>query len=114
MEFAGIKEYRYQKEHLNQVKHITIDPNGPGVVRIHMVPPKLSRNKDVPFVLIINGKDILPLNLSWAILLSAFIEKCSSLKTGRFRTTNEGIVNRTVSEVQKVYKKVPAETLSEV
>lgn len=113
MEFSGIKEYRYQKEHLNQVKHITIDPNGPGVVRVHMVPPKLSRNKEVPFVLIINGEDILPLNLSWAILFSAFIDEMQKYENREISDDEwQGIVNRTVSEVQKVYKKVPAEILS--
>jgi MoaA/NifB/PqqE/SkfB family radical SAM enzyme len=113
MEFSGIKEYRYQKEHLNQVKHITINPNGPGVVRIHMIPPKLSRNKEVPFVLIINGKDILPLNLSWAILLSAFMDEMYKYEN-REVSDDEwlDIVNKTVSEVQKVYKNVPADTLS--
>lgn len=113
MEFAGLKEYRYQKAHLNQVKHITINPNGPGVVRIHMVPPKLSFLKDVPYVLIINGQDILPLNLSWAILLSAFIDEMYRYENREISDDEwTDIVNKTVSEVQKVYKKVPAETLS--
>jgi len=113
MEFTGIKEYRYQKEHLNQVKHITINPNGPGVVRIHMVPPKLSFNKDVPYVLIINGQDILPLNLSWAILLSAFIDEMHRHENREIADDEwADIVSRTVAEVQKVYNNVPAETLS--
>ena len=33
-------ERRYRRAHLECVRHITIDPRGPGVVRIHMIPPR--------------------------------------------------------------------------
>ena len=32
-------ERRYRRSRLDYVRHITIDPRGPGVVRIHMIPP---------------------------------------------------------------------------
>ena len=30
----------YIKENLGEVKHTTLNPKGPGAVRIHLVPPK--------------------------------------------------------------------------
>lgn len=30
-------EERYRRKHLNCVRHITLDPKGHGVVRIHMI-----------------------------------------------------------------------------
>ena len=33
-------ERRYRRSRLDYVRHITIDPRGPGVVRIHMIPPR--------------------------------------------------------------------------
>lgn len=33
-------EERYRRKHLNCVRHITLDPKGHGVVRIHMIPPR--------------------------------------------------------------------------
>lgn len=53
--------------------HVTLDPDGPGVVRIHLI-PCTKPDRDTPFVAILNGQDILPLNLSWAILLTNLIE----------------------------------------
>ena len=32
------REHRFLHGHLNRVRHITLDPDGPGVVRIHLVP----------------------------------------------------------------------------
>ena len=64
---------RAETQFLNQVCHVTLDPAGPGVVRIHLVPNR-HRVWEVPFVAILNGRDILPLRVSWAILLANFIE----------------------------------------
>ena len=41
----------------------------PGVLRIHLLPCKKAR-RNVPFVALLNGQDILPLSVSWAILLA--------------------------------------------
>ena len=39
---------------LDYVRHITIDPRGPGVVRIHMIRPGRRTPAD-PFLLLLNG-----------------------------------------------------------
>ena len=40
MKAMTAREGRYRKAHLMNVRHITLDPRGPGVVRIHMLPPR--------------------------------------------------------------------------
>lgn len=57
------------------VLHATLDPDGPGFVRIHLVPPKFRLFRPASYVLILNGYYILPLGYSWAILLSYFLEE---------------------------------------
>lgn len=47
-------ERRYRRSRLDYVRHITIDPRGPGVVRIHMIPPRTEDPAD-PFLLLLNG-----------------------------------------------------------
>ena len=56
----------------SEVTHTTIDPYRKNAVRIHLVPPGKAK-PGVPWVLILNGQDILPLNTSWAVLLREFI-----------------------------------------
>ena len=67
-------ERRYRRAHLECVRHITIDPRGPGVVRIHMIPPRTEDAGD-PFLLLLHGAQLVPLNLSWAILLANFMDQ---------------------------------------
>ena len=59
-------ERRYRRQHLNCVRHITLDPKGRGVVRIHMIPPREDA-ENAPFLLLLNGSKLVPLNLSWAV-----------------------------------------------
>ena len=63
----------FLRSKLNRVRHITLDLDGPGVVRIHIVPCH-KPDHETPFTVILNGQDILPLNVSWAILLTNLIE----------------------------------------
>ena len=68
------RERRYRRGHLDCVRHITLDPKGPGVVRMHMIPPRTDDPFD-PFLLLLNGAQLVPLNLSWAILLANFMDQ---------------------------------------
>lgn len=56
------------------VSHTTFNPNGPGVVRLHLIPPKKVK-LGIPWVVIINGSDIIPLTCGWGILLKTFIDE---------------------------------------
>ena len=69
------KERQFYKKNLNEVLHTNFNPYTPGVVRIHLVPAKYNPFGVDPSVVILNGKDILPINLSrsnrWAIRKSS-------------------------------------------
>ena len=72
MRHLSLLESNYRRKHLACVRHITLDPTGSGVVRIHMIPPH-SQTPDDPFLLLLNGAQLVPLNFSWAVLLSEFM-----------------------------------------
>ena len=74
MSHLSLRENSYRRKHLAYVRHITLDPTGPGVVRIHMIPPRTEDAGD-PFLLLLNGAQLVPLNLSWAILLANFMDQ---------------------------------------
>ena len=65
-----IKQYL---EQVNEISQITLNPNGPGSIRIHLIPPK-KRKIGISWVVILNGQDVLPLTTGWAILLREFIQ----------------------------------------
>ena len=72
MSHLSLRENSYRRKHLAYVRHITLDPTGPGVVRIHMIPPH-SQSPEDPYLLLLNGAQLVPLNFSWAVLLSEFM-----------------------------------------
>ena len=101
---ATKRELKYAAEHFNEVHHTTINPEGPGVVRIHLVPP-VTTGRDIEHsVAIINGQDIVPVNVSWSILLTEFIEEVNKY-SGRELTDEEMLSIRanTCTAVKKVY-----------
>ena len=51
------------KEFKSGVSHCTFNPGGPGVVRIHLVPPKFSLFGNSTYVVILNGYFLLPIGL---------------------------------------------------
>ncbi len=97
------REKAFRAEHLSCVRHITLDPHGPGVVRLHLIPPR-SESPTEPYLLLLNGAELLPLNLSWAILLSCFmdtLEKFDGQEIGE--EVWQAIGLKTVEETHKVY-----------
>lgn len=101
----NLKERKFYKENLNQVLHTTLNPYQPGVVRIHLIPAKYEPLKVNPSVVVLNGKDILPINLAWTILLAIFINEVNNYK-GREVTEEElkDVIEKTLDKAQKVYK----------
>lgn len=101
----NLKERKFYKENLNQVLHTTLNPYQPGVVRIHLIPAKYEPLKVNPSIVVLNGKDILPINLAWTILLAIFINEVNNYK-GREVTDEElkDVIEKTLDEAQKVYK----------
>ena len=69
MRHMTFRERQYRRTRLNCVRHITLDPKGPGVVRIHMIPPR-DEMPDAPFLLLLNGARLDP---------ALFLELCRTL-----------------------------------
>ena len=94
-------QYRAYKE---GVVHTTLNPKGPGAVRIHLIPPKWRPFSDAPYVMILNGYYILPLGYSWAILLRNFIREVNVYDG---RPINEAqmkqVMDKAVSRTKRVY-----------
>lgn len=102
------RELKYAKEHFNEVHHTTLNPEGPGVVRIHLIPPSIEGDYVGPSVAIINGQDIIPVNTAWSILLTEFIEETNKF-SGREISEEDfnNILNTACKQTGKVYPMVP-------
>lgn len=90
---------------LREVKHTTLNPKGPGVVRIHLVPPRFDKC-DGPSAVILNGKDILPLKPAWTIMLAEFIDQINKYSGHEISEDDlRDIKRNTLSQVKKIYRK---------
>ena len=106
-------ERRYCRHHLHCVRHITLDPKGRGVVRIHMMPPR-DEAENAPYLLLLNGSKLVPLNLSWAILLANFMDRLEpfaglEISESDWRSMAAGAV----AETRKVYPLTPRQQLAD-
>ena len=104
----GIKNKIAQyKQFQKGVSHCTFNPEGPGVVRIHLVPPKFRLFGSDAYVVILNGYYILPIGYAWALTLSAFMEEVNQFD-GKSITEEEGdrIFQNAVRRVRSVYPSV--------
>ena len=106
---AGRKNIaKYVQERFNGVLHTTLNPEGPGVVRIHLVPPEADGSEDWSSVAIINGQDIIPVNVSWSILLAEFIGEVNKY-SGRpiTQADADSIIAATIRDVRRVFPLLP-------
>ena len=65
----------YMRDTFTEVLQTTFNPNGPGSIRIHLIPPKFDENDLNSSLIIVNGRDILPLNKYWTVMLAEFIKE---------------------------------------
>ncbi len=110
---STILERRYRRKHLSCVRHITLDPKGRGVLRVHMIPPREGAESS-PFLLLLNGSRLVPLNLSWAILLASFMDKLEpfagmEISESDWKTMADGAV----AETHKAYPFTKKEQLAD-
>ena len=106
-------ERRYRRQHLNCVRHITLDPKGRGVVRIHMIPPREDA-ENAPFLLLLNGSKLVPLSLSWAILLSCFMDRLEPFAGLEITESDwNAMAAGAVARTHKVYPFTSRERLAE-
>ena len=59
----------------DEVLHTTLNPNGPSVIRVHLIPPKKEEGALNPSAAIINGTDVVPVNFAWAVMLAEMIRE---------------------------------------
>ncbi len=106
------RERAFCRRALYEVRHITLDPKGPGVVRIHMIPPRPSLEK-APYLLLLNGAQLIPVNLSWAILLANFMDAVQPWE-GREIPDDAwpAIEAKAVAETRKVYPLTPGRRMA--
>lgn len=67
--------FSYMDTVFDEVLHTTLNPDGPGAVRIHLIPPKKQENMLNPSIAIVNGSDIVPVNFVWAVMLAEMIRE---------------------------------------
>lgn len=109
--FNKIGQY---KEYKSGVKHCTFDPDGPGVVRIHLIPPKFRLFANPDYIVILNGYYLLPLGYSWAIILSAFMSEVNTSSEKEISDDDyKRIVKRTVARAARVYPMIPKNDICE-
>lgn len=102
------------KEFKSGVSHCTFNPGGPGVVRIHLVPPKFSLFENSTYVVILNGYFLLPIGYSWAIVLSSFMKEVNRFDGKPISDEDEKtIIKNTVKSVRSVYPSVTREAIEE-
>ncbi|MCM1270280.1 MAG: radical SAM protein [Ruminococcus flavefaciens] len=100
------------KAYMAGVHHCTFNPAGPGVVRIHLIPPKFSFFGRKPYIVILNGYYLLPLGYSWAVMLSLFMDEVNNFD-GRPINDNdwENIAINTIKNMKKAYPFTDEESL---
>ena len=110
---ATLLERRYRRRHLECVRHITLDPKGRGVLRIHMIPPRQDAD-NAPFLLLLNGSRLVPLNLSWAILLANFMDRLEPFAGLEITESDwNAMAAGAVAETHKTYPFTSKEQLSD-
>ncbi|MBQ4510943.1 MAG: radical SAM protein [Clostridia bacterium] len=109
-----INKISQYKELKSGVKHCTFNPDGPGVVRIHLIPPKFNLFKSSSYIVILNGYYLLPLGYSWAIMLSKFIAEVNKFDGKPISDGDyQEIFNTTVNKTYKVYPFVNKEEMKD-
>ena len=108
--FIFRREKKYARENFNEVFHTTLNPEGPGVIRIHMIPPACDSEAEKKAkrpgssVAIINGQDIIPVGISWTILLAEFIKSVNKYHDREItQKDSEDIINEACKGARKVY-----------
>ncbi len=94
--------------------HTTWNPKDPGAIRIHLIPPRFRWFRFVPSVAILNGNQIIPVNESWAILLTEFIKQLNQYGDGEMPEDDlEEIIRIVCRNMKSVYTDTDEELFRE-
>ncbi len=104
----------YELKNWDQVIHTTWNPDGPGVIRMHMIPPRFTPFRTVKSLVIINGSEILPINESGAILMTEYVKNVNAFGAKAMSEKDlEEIIAKTFRGVKKVFPRVKDEVLKD-
>ena len=93
----------YMDSSFNEVLHTTLNPDGPGAIRVHLIPPKTEENVFNPSIAIINGTDILPVNFVWAVILAELIKETNHYDGREIGEEDiQGILEHTADSVRQM------------
>ena len=96
---------KYLKTEFTEVRHTTLNPEGPGVIRIHLVPPVQEEDVFSPSVAIINGTDIVPVNFFWAVILAELIKEVNKYDGKAIKEAEiESILDRVSDRVKGIVR----------
>ena len=97
----GISEY--MDTCFDEVLHTTLNPDGPGAIRIHLIPPKKEENALNPSIAIINGTDIIPVNFAWAVILAEMIREINKFDGKEIGENDvQSILEKTAENVKQI------------
>ncbi|MBR6472796.1 MAG: radical SAM protein [Firmicutes bacterium] len=100
--------------YFNEVLHTTLNPDGPGAIRIHLIPPKREENALNPSVAIINGTDIIPVNFAWAVILAEMIRETNQYDGKEISEEDiQSILEKTVENVKGIMPFLKRKRISE-
>ena len=110
--FRNVKTVRNLREYMDQtfceVLHTTLNPDGPGVIRIHLIPPKTGEDEFGPSAAIINGTDILPVNFVWAVILAEMIREINKYDGREIGEADiRSILDRTLKSAHEIIPVFP-------
>ena len=109
--FNKIAQY---KEYKNGITHCTFNPEGPGVVRIHLIPPKFRLFSSDAYIVILNGYYLLPIDYSWALILSAFMREANKFDSKPVSEADVDLIEKnTVKSVHRAYPLMPSDYIKE-
>ena len=93
----------YMDGAFSEVLHTTLNPDGPGAIRIHLIPPKAEADSFNPSIAIINGTDILPVNFVWAVILAELIRETNHFDGREIGEADiQSILMRTADNVHQI------------
>ena len=93
----------YMDSSFSEVLHTTLNPDGPGAIRVHLIPPKAEENVFNPSIAIINGTDILPVNFVWAVILAELIRETNHYDGKEIGEEDiRGILDRTADNIRQL------------
>ncbi len=95
--------FAYMDSVFDEVLHTTLNPDGPGAIRIHLIPPKKEENALNPSVAIINGTDVVPVNFTWAVILAEMIRETNKFDGQEIGEAQiRGIMEKTAENVRQI------------